>query len=267
MLHVKEYGNPYTQQKLASYAETDEEGKLVAQGSREVQDVLATASRYTRWIGNEEIGPSLEEDGFHYAPLKEVATAVALICPFQYMHTGGGKWLRLHVTSAIHELWRNGRGKIPVYLFLDESDQYADPIIHAAINTARNFGIVLIIMVQQISDIENRYGKQAGAFINGTAWKMIFASDDPRTQEIVEKLSGTKAVMVPTLSPDGSNGALKMSFGERGLPLKAGYEVGEIPPDQCLLHIKGLGLVEAKRKPYWQDDTLKGMWEQDPYEK
>ena len=174
VIDAKENGSTYVQQKLAAYAETDDEGNLTAMGSKEVADVLATASRYTRWFGNEDIGPSLEEDGFRFEPLKDEAAAVALICPLQYLHGGGGKWLKLMVTSAIHALWRNGRGKLPVYFFLDESDQYADPIIHAAINTARNFGIVLIIIVQQISDIDARYGKQAGAFINGTAWKIFF---------------------------------------------------------------------------------------------
>jgi len=84
--------------------------------------------------------------------------------------------------------------------FLDESDQYADPIIHAALNTARGFGISIIIIVQQASDIDFRYKNQAGAFLNGTTWKLVFNSDDQRTREIVEKLSGTKAIMAPTVS-------------------------------------------------------------------
>jgi type IV secretory pathway TraG/TraD family ATPase VirD4 len=264
---VKEDGTTYAQQKLASYAEVDDKGALIARTNREVSDVLATASRYTRWFGNEDIGPSLEEDGFRFEPLKDEATAVALICPLQYLHGGGGKWLKLMVTSAIHALWRNGRGKIPVYFFLDESDQYADPIIHAAINTARNFGIVLIVVVQQISDIDARYGKQAGAFINGTTWKIFFASDDERTRQVVEKLAGTKAVMVPNVTVgDDSGGGAKLSFGETGIPLKAAYEVGEIASDECLIKITGLSIIEAKRKPYWECEDLNGKWRPDPYE-
>ena len=114
---VKENGTPYTQQKLSRFAETDDEGQMIAKSSKEAADVLATAALYTRWFGNEDLGPSLEEDGFQYTSLKEIPTAVALICPLQYLHTGGGKWLKLHVTSAIHELWRNGRGKVPVIFF------------------------------------------------------------------------------------------------------------------------------------------------------
>ncbi|SPE42597.1 hypothetical protein SBA3_620023 [Candidatus Sulfopaludibacter sp. SbA3] len=211
VLDVKENGTPYTQQKLGPYAELDENGNLIARSSKEVADVLATASRYTRWFGNEDIGPSLEEDGFRWEPLKDEATAVALVCPLQYLHGAGGKWLKLMFTSAIQRLWRNGRGKLPVYFFLDESDQYADPIIHAAINTARNFGIVLIVIVQQISDIDARYGKQAGAFLNGTAWKVVYASDDERTRAVVERLGGTKAVMVPSLRVGPDRTAMERS--------------------------------------------------------
>jgi hypothetical protein len=57
----------------------------------------------------------------------------------------------------------------------------------------------------------------------------------------------------------------KLSFSERGIPLKAGYEVGELPPDECILHVKGVGMMEVKTKNYWQDETVKG-WEKDPYE-
>jgi type IV secretory pathway TraG/TraD family ATPase VirD4 len=267
VIDARANGSIFTKQKLSAYAEVDDEGHLIARASKEVADVLATAARYTRWFGNEDIGPSLEEDGFRFEPLKDEATAVALICPLQYLHGGGGKWLKLMVTSAIHALWRNGRGKLPVYFFLDESDQYADPIIHAAINTARNFGIVLIVIVQQISDIDARYGKQAGAFINGTAWKIFFASDDQRTRDVVEKLAGTKAVMVPSVSlGDDPGGSTKLSFGEKGIPLKAAYEVGEIADDECLIKINGLGIIEAKRKPYWQCEDLQGKWSPDPYE-
>lgn len=229
--------------------------------------MLATASRYTRWFGNEDIGPSLDKDGFRYTSLKDECTAVALVCPLQYLSSSGGKWLKLHFTSAIHQLLRNGRGKYPVYLFLDESDQYADPLIHAALNTARNFGIVLVVMVQQISDIDHKYGKQAGAFINGAAWKIFYSSDDQRTREVVEKLGGTKAVMVPSVAlGEDPSGATKLTFGERGIPLKAGYEVGEIPDDECILHVDGIGMLEAKRKPYWKCKELDGMWRKDPFE-
>jgi type IV secretory pathway TraG/TraD family ATPase VirD4 len=267
VIDAKVNGTRYVQQKIGPYAEVDDEGELLARERKSVADVLATASRYTRWFGNEDIGPSLEEDGFRYDPVKDEPTAVGLVCPLQYLHSGGGKWLKLHITTAIHTLWRKGRGKQVVYFILDESDQYADPIIHAALNTARNFGIVLIVMVQQCSDIEHRYGKQMGAFINGTAWKIFFASDDESTRQIVEKLSGTKAVMVPSVSLEGNpSGSAKLSFGEKGIPLKAGYELGELADDECILHVKGVGILEAKRKPYWEDQTLDGKWRKDPFE-
>ena len=56
------------------------------------------------------IGPSLDEDGFRYDPVKDEPTAVGMVCPLQYLHSGGGKWLKLHITTATHRLWRKGRG-------------------------------------------------------------------------------------------------------------------------------------------------------------
>ena len=181
---ASENGSRFVKQKLARYAERTKTGGFRARASKEANDILSTAERYTDFIGNEDIEPSLINDGFRFAPLKQKAGFVSLICPLEHMHDDGGKWLKIMVASALHELLRGGRGKVPVYLFLDESDQYASPIIHAALNIARQFNVSLIVMVQQISDIENRYGKQAGAFINAPSWKTFIGStDDQKTRE------------------------------------------------------------------------------------
>ena len=47
--------------------------------------------------------------------------------------------------------------------------------------------------------------------------------------------------------------------------LKSGFDVGMIPPDEFLLKVAGLALIEARRKPYWEQD-FNGKWSPDPYE-
>lgn len=49
--------------------------------------------------------------------------------------------------------------------------------------------------------------------------------------------------------------------------MKAGYEVGEIPPDEFLLKVNGMNMIEGKRRPYWECPDLDGKWDPDPYEK
>jgi type IV secretory pathway TraG/TraD family ATPase VirD4 len=267
---AKHGGSRFCKQRLAAYAERTDDGEFRGKNNKEVADVLATAARYTEFIGNEDIGPSLESDGFRFAPLKDDVGVVSLICPLERMHDDGGKWLKIMVASALQELLRNGRGKKPVYLFLDESDQYSSPIIHAALNIARKFGVVLIVMVQQLSDIEVRYGKQWNAFVNGTAWKIFYASDCLKTREYVEKLCGTKSVRVHNITiGDGEKGSSpSTAFVEQSIPLMAGFEVGLVPPDECLLKVSGIEVIEAKRKPYWEckEPEIEGKWDKDPYE-
>ena len=262
-------GSRFVKQKLARYAERTRKGGFRARASKEVSDVLSTAERYTDFIGNEDVDPSLRVDGFRFASLKEKPGAVSLVCPLEHMHTAGGKWLRVMVASALHELLRGGRGKVPVVMFLDESDQYASPIIHASLNIARQFGVSLIIMVQQLSDIDVRYGKQAGAFLNGPSWKLFCGpTDDLKTREVIEKLCGTKTVRAESISfgenEKGTSGGI--AFPEHAVPLMAGYEMGTLREDECLLKVDGLEMIAAKRMRYWECDDLAGKWDADPYE-
>jgi hypothetical protein len=175
------------------------------------------------------------------------------------------------VGSILYELLRGGRGKVPVYLFLDEADQYASSIIHSALNLSRQFGVNLVVMVKQISDLDARYKDQVGAFLN-TPWKLrIGPTDCIRTREFFEKLAGTKTVRCenPSLGEGDKEGST--GFPEHGVPLKAGYEMGLLQPDDCILKVDGLGLIECKRKNYWEladlvDENGKPIFDPDPYE-
>jgi type IV secretory pathway TraG/TraD family ATPase VirD4 len=62
--------NFYVAQKLASYGEPN------ARESKEVDGVISTAKRYTRFIGNETIGPNLCGNGFRFGSLKDTPTTV-----------------------------------------------------------------------------------------------------------------------------------------------------------------------------------------------
>jgi type IV secretion system protein VirD4 len=259
----------YVQQKLARYAEDG------AKDSKEVADVLSTAERYTDFIGNETIDPYLRGDGFRFHDAKNVVTTIYVILPMEHMTTCG-KWFRLIVASALHELWRKGRGNVPVLMMLDEFAQFGSlSIVQAAMNTARNYGIQLLPVLQQLSDLEGLYGRQWGSFVNGAAFKMFFASDDLTTRDYVEKLSGITTVPVPSSSfttPSGwggGPGTANMGIGYHAQPLKAGYEVGEIPRDEFLLKVTGLNIIEGKRYKYDDEEhcrDLAGMWDRDPYE-
>jgi type IV secretory pathway TraG/TraD family ATPase VirD4 len=136
-------------------------------------------------------------------------------------------------------------------------------------NTMRQFGLSAAIIAQQLGDLEAIFGKRTGAFLNGAAWKIVFASDEIAVREYVEKLGGTRSVRVsnPTFSVD-SNGRPNsgVSFPEQKVPLKAGYELGELGGDEMLLKIQGLPLMECKRKPYYECEDLNGKWDPDPYE-
>jgi type IV secretory pathway TraG/TraD family ATPase VirD4 len=269
-----ENGSRFVKQKLARYAERTPKGGFRARASKEAADILSTAERYTDFIGNEDIEPSLTQDGFRFAPLKQKAGFVSLVCPLEHMHDDGGKWLKIMVASALHELLRGGRGKVPVYLFLDEADQYASPILHAALNISRQFGVSLVVMVQQISDIDFRYKQQAGAFINSPSWKLFIGpTDDQRTREVIEKLSGTTTVRSENVSLDDNNaGKAGRAFNDHAVPLRAGYEMGAAKDNECLIKVDGQEMIQARTDPpYWLDKTLvdengKPKWDKDPYE-
>jgi type IV secretion system protein VirD4 len=262
---ANEKGSLYVKQKLARFVGRHE--------SEEVGDVLSTAERFTDFIGNETIDPNLRGDGFRFYDAKETKTTVYVVLPLEHMDTCG-KWFRLIVASALHELWRKGRGSVPVLIILDEFSQFGTlRIIKSAMNAARNFGIQLLPVLQQLSDLKSLYGENWGGFVNGAAFKLFLSSEDPVTRQYVADLSGMTTVKVPSIDlGDGRNGGStgpKIGIGEAGQPLKAGYEVGEIPEDEFLLKVRGVPMAEGKRYRYDDEEhcpDLIGKWDPDPYE-
>jgi type IV secretion system protein VirD4 len=279
-----ENGSPYVQQKLAPYGETDEDGKLLARQSKEVADVLSTARRVTSFIGNANLGPSMEKDDFRFAPLKHEKGTVFITIPAQHLaNPNPAKWLRLIVDCALHELWSTKPGKYPVLFLLDEFSQYgAMPSIRSAMNLARGFGLVLWPVVQSLGDLKTVYGPHGWeTFVSSAAVKLFMPTECLTTRRVVSDLSGIKTVKVTNHSSSVNNPGLTLpprsfslpsksestSTSEIGQPVVHPHDVGNIPPDQMLMRVRGVDhIIRCNRKPYWECRDLDGKWENDPYE-
>jgi len=278
-LKAVERGNPYVCQKLASYVEDVEASKE----SKEVTDVLATARRYTSFIGNECVGPNLSRDACRFAPLKNDRRFVFITLPAQHLANPGPlKWLRLIVDCALHETWSTRPGKRRVLFVMDEFCQYgALPSIRSAMNLARGFGLTLWPVVQSLGDLKATYGAEGWeTFVSSAAVKIFMAAECLTTRDVVSKLSGIKTVKVPSYSSGSSTPGIGwpprmpttstsegVSFNEVAQPVLHPHEVGNIPPDELIARIRGVDqLIRCKRKPYWECPELNGLYDPDPYE-
>jgi type IV secretory pathway TraG/TraD family ATPase VirD4 len=127
--------------------------------------------------------------------------------------------------------------------------------------------------------LKTTYGEGWETFVSSAAVKMFMASECLTTREFVSKLSGIKTVKVPSYSSGSSTPGIgwppKMpttsknegiSISEVAQPVLHPHEVGNIPPDEMVMRVRGVeNLIRCKRKPYWECPELKG-YDPDPYE-
>ncbi len=83
---------------------------------------------------------------------------------------------------------------LPVFCLLDEFGNMNLPNFNTTITTARKYKISISIIMQNIKQLENKYGKEnvETIFDGGIASKLFFSGADLPTTEMLSKILGTK---------------------------------------------------------------------------
>lgn len=116
------------------------------------------------------------------------------------------------VSSEILALQENN--EYEVYLFLDEFNSLEKmPKILELLKLARSKGGILVIGVQEVPPVEERYGKAALSTVkNNTRTKLIFNINDDETQKMAVALIGKQTMVYSTESNSGGETETKDGF-------------------------------------------------------
>ncbi len=170
--------------------------------SKELLSILSTALTQTDWLDSGPIQRALSSGTFDFSVMKQRPVTLYLILPPRYLLTHS-TWLRLMVTATLTPLIRSTTQDqdVPVLLMLDEFAALGRmEVIERNMPIMRGFGIKMLMILQDISQLKNSYKTLWESFIANAGIIQSFAPNDMTTREYLANLSGERLYWVWTNS-------------------------------------------------------------------
>jgi hypothetical protein len=154
-----------------------------------------------RCFDDYEIAENLARNDFDFGEIKRRPTTVYLVLPPDQMRRHSG-WLRLLLTSALQAALRPRQWGEPSILFM--MDEFAAlghlEIIENAWAQVPGYGIQMMPVIQDLSQLKNLYGDRWESFAANAGVITSFAPNDPTTAEWLSKRMGQTTRMMRTVN-------------------------------------------------------------------
>jgi type IV secretion system protein VirD4 len=260
-------GSPHAfiRQGLAEYAVKDAPNKA------EIAGKISTAREQTFFLSIDTIAENIRTADFRFGWLKESPTTVYIILPDEHLDTCG-KWFRLVVASALHDLWRGGTGACRVLAIIDEFAHIGHlDILEKGAGMAAGHGLQLWPVLQNLTQLKKDYGENWEAFIAGSEIRQFFATRDQTSAKYVSETSGQRTVTTAGQSVHNTkpleHDQSSDSVGQAGQPLIRPHEISSFGPNESLIFGPRNIVIDALRQPYFDTPELSGFYAPDPQHK
>lgn len=167
---------------------------FISQSEKTLQGLLSQAKSSLSMLGDPDIAQLTAESTFDFSSLRREKTALFLIFP-QNRVSYYALLANLFYTQLFHyglddRAYRSE--SLPMYFLLDEFGHLTIPNFPAIITTTRQRKISLSIVLQSVSQLEERYGKQGAHTIlnGGVASRLFFSGMDIDTASELARTIG-----------------------------------------------------------------------------
>ncbi len=228
---------------------------MMTNSDKEFGSVMSNAFEATGFIKSPSLRESLKgSDEFTAEDLAAGNVTVYLCIPFDRL-TSHNAWLRLVVTSLMRSVIRKP-GKDVCFL-IDEANSFG---FHSEVLTAMSayagFGVHIWSIFQDLSQIENIYGKNWQTFIANSSVRHYFNISDNFSADYLEKHFGMSSV--PTYNDKGT------ISGATARPLVTGDEIRRESGEMIYTVIDQLPPTKIEKAPYYETDL---DYDPNPYHK
>ncbi|MGD1923365.1 MAG: type IV secretory system conjugative DNA transfer family protein [Paracoccaceae bacterium] len=168
---------------------------LLTMGDRERGSVLSTARRSMEFLERRPMRRLFASSSFNIDDLKTDPKGVSLyLClPPQRMHDCG-RFLRMMISSVLermYEIEEEPATGHPVLAMLEEFPVLGHmPLIEQAAGYAAGFGLKLMIVIQDLTQLQRHYREGWETFIGNAGCIQAFANNDLTTLEYLSKKLG-----------------------------------------------------------------------------
>ena len=229
-------------------------------------EVIQSATNETRLLDSPLLQRDLAGEAIDWNLMKRELTTVYLILPADFLESHSA-YLRLVVTSALRSLLRTPpSNKLPPVLFmLDEFAQLGYmPSIENAMGIARDFGVQLWVILQDLNQLHMLYKDRWQTFVGARGALTAFAPRDLFTARYLADLCGTQTVIVESQS-ERQDGKMGRSHGPQGLPLLRPEDLMEMSPGTMLCFSDPVKNPFLSHAPgYWDTLFARGL-DRNPY--
>lgn len=164
--------------------------RLASKADRERSSVISTAQRNTHFLESRKLAQSLSASDFDVSKIGS-GTTIYLILPARRIHTAK-RWLRLLISTLIYEVTAlQEKPSQPVMFMLDELAALDHlRIVEQSFGLMAGFGLQLIAVVQDFSQLRDVYGERWQTFVANAASIQCFGTNDEFTARYLSGLSG-----------------------------------------------------------------------------
>jgi len=147
---------------------------------------------------------------------------------------------------------------LPVFCLLDEFGNMNLPNFETTITTARKYKVSISIILQNIKQLENKYGKANAETIldGGIASKLFFSGADLPTTEMLSKILGIKEEV--KTNPDGS-------LYVKDKPVMSLNEIRTMKDNEALFIMTNKLPLKLSTTAYYNDFRFKRYTKLEPY--
>lgn len=232
-----------------------QEWKGVLVGNKEgVQSFVLNAITALKALSNRNIAQLTARQDFSFESIRKKRVAIFFITPPQHAEYYGfltSVFFRSVFNACMREM--PNKSRLPVYCFMDEFAHLTLPSFTSTANTIRGYKVSLSIVLQAISQLDARYGKEyAKSIQGGFATYLTYASADPETARFFETIIGRKRI---TQMPDYTTSNHNEQYREENLINSA--EVRMINEEQTLIVSTNRNPVLTQAVPYFKQWKLR----------
>jgi type IV secretion system protein VirD4 len=167
---------------------------FISQSEKTMQGILSQAKVALSSLSDPDIARLTEKSTFEFADLRRRKTAL-FVCFPQNRVSYYSFLVSLFFTELFHFAVDPKEPKgLPIYALFDEFGHFTVPSFSSIVTTTRQHGVSINIVLQALSQLEERYGREAANTIlqGGIASQVYFSGMDIQTAEILAKTLGDK---------------------------------------------------------------------------
>lgn len=167
---------------------------FITQSEKTMQGIVSQAKSALSMLSDPDIARLTATNSFDFSELRRQKTALFLVFP-QNRVSYYSLLANLFYTQLFHFCLDDNaydRTSLPIYFLLDEFGHLTIPDFPAVITTTRARRISLSIVLQSVSQLEERYGRQGANTIlsGGVASRMFFSGMDIETAQTLAQTIG-----------------------------------------------------------------------------